>query len=456
MSLSVVILAAGQGTRMRSSLPKVLHSIGGKPLLEHVINAAESLNADSIHVVYGHGGEYVKEQLSGYKRLGWIEQAEQLGTGHAVAQALPNIETHNTVLILYGDVPLIAVDTLQTLIDATDGGASMGLLTATLDNPQGYGRIVRDASGAVAAIVEEKDTTVEQKQINEINTGMLAVAGEHLHRWLPALSNKNSQGEYYLTDIIAMAVEDGIKVNTTAPARLSEICGVNNKLQLAELEREYQSAQARRLMTEGVTMLDPARFDLRGELTVGRDVVIDANVIIEGRVELGSGVSIGANTLIKDCRISDDVTILSHCVLEQSDIGQACHIGPYSRIRPDTVLAEKSRIGNFVEIKKATIGYGSKVNHLSYVGDAEIGKGVNIGAGTITCNYDGANKHKTIIEDYAFIGSDTQLVAPVKVGRGATVGAGSTIRKDVPDNELTLSRAPQTTRAGWKRPTKNS
>lgn len=452
MSLSVVILAAGQGTRMRSKLPKVLHAIGGQPMLAHVIRIAQSLAPDAMHVVYGHGGEQVRAALSELP-VQWVQQQQQLGTGHAVAQALPDIAAEQTVLVLYGDVPLTRADTLQRLLAAAEGGA-LGLLTAHLDDPTGYGRIIRDAQGDVIAIVEHKDASDAQRRINEINTGMLAVSAARLRQWVAGLDNKNSQGEFYLTDVIAMAVRDGVAVNTVHPAAIAEIMGINNKSQLAELERIHQLQQAEALMTQGVTLRDPARFDVRGELSVGRDVVIDVNVVCEGKVIIGDDVSIGPNCYLRDVSIADGVVVQANCVIEETSIGAGSRIGPFARIRPGTVLADDVHVGNFVEIKKAEIGQGSKVNHLSYVGDATIGKRVNVGAGTITCNYDGANKHQTVIEDDVFVGSDTQLIAPVTVGAGATIGAGSTISKDAPPGELTLSRAPQQTRKGWKRPVK--
>lgn len=452
MKLSVVILAAGQGTRMRSKVPKVLHAIGGQPMLAHVIRTAQSLAPDAMHVVYGHGGEQVRAALSELP-VQWVQQKQQLGTGHAVAQALPDIAAEQTVLVLYGDVPLTRVDTLQRLLGAAEGGA-LGLLTAHLDDPTGYGRIIRDAQGDVIAIVEHKDASDAQRRINEINTGMLAVSAARLRQWVAGLDNKNSQGEFYLTDVIAMAVRDGVTVNTVHPAAIAEIMGINNKSQLAELERIHQLQQAEALMTQGVTLRDPARFDVRGELSVGRDVVIDVNVVCEGKVIIGDDVSIGPNCYLRDVSIADGVVVQANCVIEEAGIGAGSRIGPFARIRPGTVLADDVHVGNFVEIKKAEIGQGSKVNHLSYVGDATIGKRVNVGAGTITCNYDGANKHQTVIEDDVFVGSDTQLIAPVTVGAGATIGAGSTISKDAPPGELTLSRAPQQTRKGWKRPVK--
>ncbi len=452
MNLSVVILAAGQGTRMRSKLPKVLHTIGGQPMLAHVIRTAQSLRPEAMQVVYGHGGEQVRAALSDLP-VQWVLQEQQLGTGHAVAQALPNIAAGQTVLVLYGDVPLTRTDTLRRLLAAAEGGA-LGLLTAHLDDPAGYGRIIRDAQGDVIAIVEHKDASDEQRSINEINTGMLAVSAARLREWLAGLDNKNSQGEFYLTDVIAMAVRDGVAVKAVHPAAIAEIMGINNKPQLAELERIHQRQQAEALMVQGVTLRDPARLDVRGEINVGRDVVIDVNLVCEGRVIIGNDVSIGPNCYLRDVSIADGVVVQANSVIEETSIGAGSRIGPFARIRPGTVLADDVHIGNFVEIKKAEIGQGSKVNHLSYVGDATIGKRVNVGAGTITCNYDGANKHQTIIEDDAFIGSDSQLVAPVTVGAGATIGAGSTISKDAPPGELTLSRVPQQTRKGWKRPVK--
>ncbi len=450
--LNVVILAAGQGTRMRSAMPKVLHVLGHKSLLEHVLDTAKSLNAQSIHVVYGHGGDRVKQQLTRYN-VNWVLQEQQLGTGHAVEQAMPYVAGNQPVLILYGDVPLIKQQTLQKLIDAA-GKDALGLLTATLADPTGYGRIIRNAAGAVVKIVEQKDADDAQKKIREINTGMLALNSSRLKAWLQQLENNNAQGEYYLTDVIGMAAQASVAINTVQPGSIHEIEGVNNKLQLADLERVYQRQQAEQLMHRGVTLRDPARFDLRGELEVGSDVVIDVNVVIEGKVKLGNGVTIEPNNIIKNTTIADHSVVHANCVIDSAEIGAHCAIGPYARIRPDTHLEDKVRIGNFVEVKKSNIGQHSKVNHLSYIGDTEMGAHVNVGAGTITCNYDGANKHKTIIGDHVFIGSDTQLVAPVEVGDGATIGAGSTITHDAPKGELTLSRSPQKTRQGWKRPVK--
>lgn len=454
--LSVIVLAAGQGSRMQSSLPKVLHTIGGQPLLEHVIKDALALNASDIHVVFGHGGAQVQQALSAYE-LSWVEQAEQLGTGHAVEQALPSIADDHLVLLLYGDVPLITVQTLQRLIAVSvleNGDDALALLTTELDDPSGYGRIVRDAQGMVQAIVEQKDASEVQLGIDEINTGILAVKASLLKRWIARLDNKNAQGEFYLTDIVGMAAAEGVRINTANPSDIFEIEGVNNKCQLAKLERAFQRRKAQALMTQGLTLRDPARFDLRGELIIGRDVVIDINVIIEGRVELADDVVIGPNSVLKNIKIGSGTQVHAHCVLEDSLVGSNCDIGPFARLRPQTELANKVKVGNFVEIKKSTIADGSKVNHLSYVGDTTMGGNVNVGAGTITCNYDGANKHQTIIGNDVFIGSDTQFIAPVTVADGATIGAGSTITKDTPAETLTLSRSKQVSLKGWQRPRK--
>lgn len=450
--LTVVVLAAGQGTRMKSNLPKVLHRIAGKPLLEHVINDAQALQAEQIVVVYGHGGDQVQQALSGYE-VAWVEQAEQLGTGHAVEQALPAIADDRMVLLLYGDVPLIGVHTLRRLVAAT-AGDSLALLTATLGDPTGYGRIIRDAAGRVQCIVEQKDASAEQLQVNEINTGMLAVRAPLLRQWIAQLENNNAQGEFYLTDIVGLAVADGVTVTTAHPDEICEIEGVNNKRQLAQLERAFQQRQANALMEQGLTLLDPARFDLRGELSIGRDVVIDVNAVIEGNVILGDNVTVGPNTVLKNVTIGAGTQIHANSVLEQSSVGARCEIGPFARIRPQTQLADQVKVGNFVEIKKSVIAEGSKVNHLSYVGDTTMGANVNVGAGTITCNYDGANKHQTVIGDNVFIGSSTQLVAPVSVGDGATIGAGSTITQDVPAETLALTRSQQKSKQGWQRPKK--
>ena len=449
-NLEVVVLAAGLGTRMNSSRPKVLQPLAGRCLLEHVVATAKQLDARAIHVVYGYGGDLVPTTL---KRLAvhWVLQAEQKGTGHALQQALPQIGADAVVLVLYGDVPLTRVETLRPLLAAAAGNA-LALLTMELEDAAGYGRIVRSPEGEVLKIVEHKDATPEQRAIAEINTGILAAPVKYLRKWLAALKNDNVQGEYYLTDIVAMAVTDGANIKTAQPAAAWEIMGVNSKTQLAELERVIQRNQAQALMEQGVTFMDPARFDLRGTLTAGADVVIDVNVVIEGTVRLGNHVHIGPNNVIRDASIGDDVIIHPNCVIENAQISDACRIGPFARIRPGTHLDHGTHIGNFVEIKNSKIGQGSKINHLSYVGDSTVGKNVNIGAGVITCNYDGADKHRTVIGDNAFIGSDCQLVAPVKIGAGATIGAGSTITTDTPPGELTLSRVKQKTVTGWKRP----
>ncbi|MEK6748329.1 MAG: bifunctional UDP-N-acetylglucosamine diphosphorylase/glucosamine-1-phosphate N-acetyltransferase GlmU [Pseudomonadota bacterium] len=456
MKLSVVILAAGQGTRMRSQMPKVLHHLAGRPLLEHVIATAQRLRPTAVHVVYGHGGDQVLRAL-GHCQVQWVEQRERLGTGHAVAQAMPKVPDDEWVLVLYGDVPLISEATLRALVaGAVAGQASLGLLTAMLEQPKGYGRIVRNDQGQVLRIVEEKDATAEQKRICEVNTGVIVAPAAQLRRWLGALNNDNSQGEYYLTDVIAQAVADQVPVHSVYPARETEFLGVNDKQQLAQLERQYQREQADFLMGQGVTLLDPQRFDVRGELYVGKDVVIDIDVIFEGKVTLGDNVSIGPFCVIRDSVIANGAQIKAYSIIEETHVGERDIIGPYARLRPGTLLASDVHIGNFVELKKTVVDQGSKINHLSYVGDATIGKRVNVGAGTITCNYDGANKHQTVIGDDAFIGSDSQLVAPVTVGAGATIGAGSTISRDAPEGQLTLSRMAQKSVVGWKRPTKKS
>jgi len=453
MPLEIIVLAAGQGTRMRSALPKVLHTIGGQSLLEHVYSLATALDAARISVVYGHGGRQVPDSLP-HLRVVWAEQRQQLGTGHAVMQVADAIDDDATVLILYGDVPLLRKATVEQILPAAETG-NLGLLTVDLADPRGYGRIVRDEIGRVLRIVEEKDATPAERAITEGNTGILAVNGRRMKAWLRRLENNNAQGEYYLTDIIALAVADGLSVETAQPADVDEVLGVNNRQQLAHLERAYQRLRADELMLGGVTLRDPARFDLRGEIeSIGQDVEIDVSVTLEGRIHIGERVRIGPNTVIRDSEIGDDVEIFANCVIENATIGRGSRIGPFARIRPETRLAEEVHIGNFVEVKKSTIASHSKANHLSYIGDTVVGSDVNIGAGTITCNYDGANKHQTIIEDGAFIGSDTQLVAPVRVGKNATIGAGSTITRDVPGNALTLSRVKQTTLDTWQRPSK--
>ncbi len=451
-SLQVIILAAGKGTRMYSSRPKVLHHLAGKTLIQHVVDSARELEAELISLVYGHGGEQVQQSLAD-EELIWCEQKEQLGTGHAVQQAIANIEDSANILILYGDVPLLGADTLRNLL-AIKQDKSIALLTACVENPTGYGRIVRNAEKSVEKIIEEKDASDEIRQIKEINSGVMVVDGDKLKRWLAKIGNNNVQGEYYLTDLIELAVNEGEMVNTYIVEDIKEIEGINNKIQLAEMEREYQKRQAMELMTKGVTLKDPARFDLRGTVETGQDVSIDINVILEGACKIGNNVSIGANTVIKDSIIADYVTILENCVIEKSQVGRGCNIGPFARLRPETQLDENAKVGNFVEIKKSHIAKGSKVNHLSYIGDTEMGENVNIGAGTITCNYDGANKHLTRIGDNAFIGSNTALVAPIDIGKNATIGAGSTLSKNAEAEKLTFTRAAQKTITAWKRPTK--
>ncbi len=453
MKITTIILAAGKGTRMCSDLPKVLHKIANRPLLRHVYDMSYQLNNNAIKIVYGHGANLVRKVLADID-VSWVEQKQQLGTGHAVQQVSDQISDSDIVLILYGDVPLLKLSTVKGLL-ANVSDKTLALLTVNLNNPIGYGRIVRDSSGKVIKIVEEKDASITEKKIVEGNTGIMAVQGNKLKKWLNQLSNNNAQGEYYLTDIIEMAVADQITIITTQPESVDEVLGVNNRIQLSHLERVYQQEQAIMLMERGVTLMDPARFDLRGTIVeLGIDIVCDVNVIIEGENSIGNNVIIGANTHIKNSSIGDNVEILANCIIENSVVGQGSKIGPYARLRPETVLAENVHIGNFVELKKSTVASFSKINHLSYIGDATVGAQVNIGAGTITCNYDGVNKFRTIIEDGAFIGSDTQLIAPVTVGKNATIGAGSTITRDSPENQLTLSRAKQMTLAGWKRPVK--
>ncbi len=453
MNITTIILAAGKGTRMRSELPKILHRVANRPLLQHVYDMSHEIENNTITIVYGHGAELVRNTLKNLDAT-WVEQKQQLGTGHAVQQCKEQISDDDTVLILYGDVPLLKLETVQQLI-ANVSNNTLALLTVNLDNPTGYGRIVRDNAGKVTKIVEEKDASPEDKLIIEGNTGIMAVQGGRLKTWLAQLGNNNAQGEYYLTDVIEMAVADNIEVITSQPETVDEVLGVNNRVQLSHLERVYQLEQAQNLMEQGVTLLDPARFDLRGSIeALGIDIIIDVNVIIEGKNKIGNNVKIGANTQIKDSIIGDDVEILANCVLENAVVGVGSRVGPFARLRPETELADHVHIGNFVEIKKSTVATGSKINHLSYIGDTTVGSGVNIGAGTITCNYDGVNKFRTVIEDGAFIGSDTQLVAPVTIGKNATIGAGSTITKDTPENQLTLSRVKQISIAGWQRPIK--
>lgn len=451
MALSIVILAAGQGTRMLSQRPKVLHELAGKPLLQHVYDVASVLAPAQVIVVYGHGGEFVRQRCSQI-RAHWVEQSQQLGTGHAVQQALPHIPEQDLVLVLCGDVPLITAATLQRLIAAAESG--FGLLTVTLDNPAGYGRILRDERRKVIGIVEERDATPEQRMIKEINTGLMAVSARWLREWLSRVGIDNAQGEYYLTDILSIAVAAGRSISTVSPNCKAEVQGINDRAQLAQLESYFRASQARSLMLQGLTLIDPARFDLRGEVTFGTDCVVDVNVILEGAVRLGNRVRIGANTVIRDSELGDDVVILPNCVIEDSSIDRGSQLGPFTRLRPETKLHEDVRIGNFVEIKKSEIASGTKINHLSYVGDTQVGKNVNIGAGTIVCNYDGANKQRTVIGDGVFVGSDTQLVAPVTIGEGATIGAGTTVTQDVPPGVLALSRTRQITIPRWQRPQK--
>jgi len=452
MSLSVIILAAGQGTRMKSGLPKVLHKLAGRPMVEHVYNRSRELNANAIYIVYGHGGETLR-QVCGTLSATWVEQAEQLGTAHAVQQASEVIAENDTVLVLYGDVPLIKTRTLQKLIDEARSD-DIALLTVVLADPSGYGRIVRDNNNRVQAIIEDRDASAEQKKICEVNTGILVVRAGYLNKCLKRIGNDNSQGEYYLTDLIELAVGDGKTINSTQPVTTSEVEGINDRKQLARLERIMQREYAETLMADGVTIADPERIDVRGELKAGNDCYIDVNCVFEGEVSLGINVSVGAGCIIKNSTIADGSIIKPYSIIEDAIIGKGVEVGPFARIRPGTILAEGCHVGNFVEIKKTSMGKHTKANHLSYLGDSDIGANVNIGAGTITCNYDGANKHRTIIKDNAFIGSDTQLVAPVTVGENATIGAGSTITKDTEDDALTVSRVPQKTVKGWVRPTK--
>lgn len=450
MSTSVIILAAGKGTRMRSSLPKVLQPLAGRPLLGHVIETAKNLNAGHIITIYGHGGALVQQAFA-HEKIQWVEQAEQLGTGHAVKVTLPVLPTTGSSLILSGDVPCISQATLQKLLDASTTG--IGLVTLTVADATGYGRIVRE-NGKIQAIVEHKDASEEQRKIKEFNTGIYAVSNAKLHEWLPRLSNDNAQGEYYLTDIVAMAIADGLEVASVEPELAFEVEGVNDRVQLAALEREFQTFQAKQLMQQGVHLIDPSRFDLRGHLTAGKDVRIDINVIIEGDVSLGDNVEIGAGCIIKNTKIASGTKVQPYSVFDSAIVGEDTQIGPFARLRPGAELANDVHIGNFVEVKNTKIGLGSKANHFTYLGDAEVGAGSNIGAGTITCNYDGANKFKTIIGDAAFIGSNSSLVAPVTIGNGATVGAGSVITRDVADYSLAVERSKQFAKENYPRPQK--
>lgn len=451
--LNIVILAAGVGKRMNSSLPKVLHALAGRPLLKHVIDTARKLSPNKICIVYGHGGDNVREAITD-QDLMWAKQEPQLGTGHAVMQSLPFLDEDGMTLILYGDVPLVHYETLSKLREIS-AGKFLGLLTALLEEPFGYGRIIRTPGNHdICSIVEEKDADEVQKQVNEINTGVMIVPNNYLHKWLPELKNDNVQQEYYLTDLISLAVDQGVRVVSTQPIMLWEIMGVNSKRQLADLERIYQIEQANALLEQGVRLADPSRIDVRGQLKCGRDVDIDINCIFEGDVTIADQVKIGAHCILKNVTIASGAVIAPYSCIENAKIGQMCQIGPYARIRPGTVLADKVHVGNFVEIKNSQISDGSKANHLSYIGDSIIGKNVNIGAGTITCNYDGAQKHQTVIEDDVFVGSDTQLIAPVTVSKGSTIGAGSTITKDTPAGTLSLSRSKQVSVPLWTRPVK--
>ncbi|MGB3725822.1 MAG: bifunctional UDP-N-acetylglucosamine diphosphorylase/glucosamine-1-phosphate N-acetyltransferase GlmU [Glaciecola sp.] len=454
MALSVIILAAGKGTRMKSSLPKVLHKIAHKPMVEHIIDNVYQLGCDNINLVYGHGGDMLQQAL-GAHQLNWCLQAEQLGTGHAVMQAVDNISDTDNVLILVGDAPLISSSTLANLVAAKDG-ADLALLTVNLADPTGMGRIVRDSTNNITAIVEHKDASEAQLSIQEINTGMMIMQGNDLKRWLGNLSSDNAQNEYYLTDVIEMAAAEGKRIASAQPEWHREVEGVNNRAQLASLERAYQQRYAQNLLMQGVSLADPNRIDVRGNLTVGEDVFIDINVVIEGDVSIGNNVTVGPNCVLKNCSIGDNTHIDAYTLIEQATLADSCNVGPYARLRPGANLAEGAKVGNFVEIKKANIGKGAKVNHLSYIGDAEVGEATNIGAGTITCNYDGVNKFKTDIGSNVFIGSNSSLVAPVTIASGATVGAGSTITKSVNNEELAVARGKQRNITGWQKPSKQN
>ncbi|MGI9283900.1 MAG: bifunctional UDP-N-acetylglucosamine diphosphorylase/glucosamine-1-phosphate N-acetyltransferase GlmU [Pseudomonadales bacterium] len=453
MKVDVIVLAAGQGTRMRSNMPKVLHPLAGQSMLQHVINAARKLPAAQLHIVIGHGADQVRERVQG-DDIQWVEQLEQLGTGHAVQQALPGLRDDSISLVLYGDIPLIRAETLQSLLAAVEDN-SMGLLTAHFNDPSGYGRIVRDGNGKVSAIVEQKDANAEQLLINEVNTGFMAVPTRYMQQWLPELSNANAQAEYYLTDIIGMAAQQSVAIATCGPDFEQEVLGVNSRQQLIALERWHQNQCAQSFLAEGVAIMDPARFDLRGELTAGIDVTIDVNVVLEGQVTLGDKVTIGPNCVIQNAMIGDNVEIKANTVIEDAIIGDDCVVGPFARLRPGTKLLAQAKVGNFVETKNTVLGQGSKINHLSYVGDAQVGSGCNIGAGTITCNYDGANKFKTELGDDVFIGSNSTLVAPLTVANEGFVGAGSTVTRKVENKQLAVARARQKNIDGWQRPRKN-
>ncbi|OFZ96768.1 MAG: UDP-N-acetylglucosamine diphosphorylase/glucosamine-1-phosphate N-acetyltransferase [Betaproteobacteria bacterium RIFCSPLOWO2_02_FULL_62_17] len=448
--MNIVILAAGQGKRMYSDVPKVLHCLGGKSLLMHVFEVAKSLDPARICVIDGHGGDMVRLSMAGQDVI-WARQDPQLGTGHAVMQAIPHLDEKVPTLVLYGDVPMIRAETLRRLEGAA--GDELGLLTVGLQDPAGYGRIVRQG-GVIVRIVEEKDASEAERRITEVNTGVIMAPTAKLKDWLARLSDNNAQREYYLTDVVAMAAADGVRIGSAQPAESWETLGVNSRLQLAQLERVRRELMANALMKQGVTLIDPARIDIRGTLVCGRDCAIDVNCVFEGEVVLADRVSIGAGCLLRDVHVDSDTRIDAFCHLNEAKIGTHCRIGPYARIRPGTILSKEVHIGNFVEVKASNIGEGSKANHLSYIGDSDVGSNVNIGAGTITCNYDGVNKHRTVIEDDVFIGSDTQLVAPVRVGKGATLGAGTTLTRDAPEGQLTISRSPQTTISKWSRPEK--
>ncbi len=452
MQLSVVILAAGQGKRMNSDLPKVLQPLAGRPLLHHVIGTARELSPANIYVVYGHGGAQVQAAL-GHEHIEWILQADQLGTGHAVMQAMCVIPDDHTVLVLYGDVPLVRTATLAKLVAAAGAGA-LSLLSVNLDDAWGYGRIVRDAEGHVCAIVEQKDASPEQLRIREVNSGLMAAPAGRLREWLLGLGRNNAQREYYLTDVVAGAVQAGDRVEATRCANPAEVMGVNDKIQLAQVEAAYRRERADELMLAGATLADPTRIDIRGDVEVGHDVFIDVNAVLIGNVRLGKRVKIGPNCVISNSEIGADTEVFANSVIDRATVAENCRIGPFARVRPETILHRDVHIGNFVEVKSSEIGAGSKANHLTYLGDTRVGSGVNVGAGSITCNYDGQNKWPTVIEDGAFIGSGSMLVAPVRVGAGATIGAGSTITQNAPDGGLTMTRAKQTTVAGWKRPAK--
>jgi bifunctional UDP-N-acetylglucosamine pyrophosphorylase/glucosamine-1-phosphate N-acetyltransferase len=452
LKLSVVILAAGQGKRMNSDLPKVLQPLAGRPLLAHVIESARELAPQSIHVVYGHGGEQVRQALADAP-VEWVRQSEQLGTGHALMQAMPAISDDATVLVLYGDVPLVRAETLGHLV-AQAGSRSVAVLSVVLDDAAGYGRVLRDASGNVVRIVEEKDATTKERAVREVNTGLLAAQAQDLRRWLGALRNDNAQSEYYLTDVVVTAVQEGFRINGVVVSEATEVLGVNDKVQLAEVEAAHRRRKANELMLAGVTLADPSRLDVRGTVSVGHDVYIDVNVVLVGTVKLGDRVRIGPNCYLRDCEIGADTELFPNCVMDRAVIGAGCQVGPFARLRPGTVLHQNVHIGNFVEVKKSEIGAGSKANHLTYIGDAVVGSKVNVGAGTITCNYDGANKWRTEIGDGAFIGSGTMLIAPIQIGSNATIGAGSVITRPAPPDKLTLERGKQVTIDGWKPPTK--